>query len=416
MKVYLNAEGEILQTVPSAIPRGTTVADFEVEAPIAALAITVRFSLRAGVTDPLLLPRISSVSSPGLNVWSAKLPYAVTEYSGTIAYQIEVQDANGYIIASPRGTLTITPGIAPVLPDNPPIDAWRSMMDYLQRIYDSVAASSGDTAKLEEAIADINQWIADLQSTHAIADENKTYEMVESYLADKLQELVEKKHITHNSRTYRLIEQSVYIFLGIWAELLANDNLLAGESVQREEFLQLTGGKHLRFTSDEEMEPLNDMLDDYQNGEIGAGDVESVNGKTGAVELTASDVGAEPAGNISLHNTSPSAHTDIREAMRGMLTASDIVDNLTTQDSAKPLSAAQGVELKRMIDSLPSGGADEVYILSEGESLDNAPDTADVVIDPYGEATPAVVSINGIKPDASGNINLPIYNGEVEAI
>lgn len=416
MKVYLNAEGEILQTVPSAIPRGTTVADFEVEAPIAALAITVRFSLRAGVTDPLLLPRISSVSSPGLNVWSAKLPYAVTEYSGTIAYQIEVQDANGYIIASPRGTLTITPGIAPVLPDNPPIDAWRSMMDYLQRIYDSVAANSGDTAKLEEAIAAINQWITALQTTHAIADGDQTYEMVESYLADKLQELVEKKHITHNSRTYRLIEQSVYIFLGIWAELLANDNLLAGESVQREEFLQLTGGKHIRFTSDEEMDPINDMLDDYQNGEIGGGDVESVNGKTGVVVLNADDVGAEPAGNISLHNTSPSAHTDIREAMRGMLTASDIVDNLTTQDSAKPLSAAQGVELKRMIDSLPSGGADEVYILSEGESLDDVPDTAEVVIDPYGEATPAVVSINGIKPDASGNINLPIYNGEVEAV
>lgn len=330
MKVYLNAEGEILQTVPSAIPRGTTVADFEVEAPIAALAITVRFSLRAGVTDPLLLPRISSVSSPGLNVWSAKLPYAVTEYAGTIAYQIEVQDANGYIIASPRGTLTITPGIAPVLPDNPPIDAWRSMMDYLQRIYDSVAANSGDTAKLEEAIAAINQWITDLQTTHAIADGDQTYEMVESYMVSKLQELVERKTITHNGSAYRLVESLTLAVLELWADILASESLLAGGSLQRDDLVQIAGGKHLRFTSDEEMEPLNDMLDDYQNGEI--------------------------------------------------------------------------------------GGGDDVYILSKGETLADAPTNADVVIDPYGEATPAVVSINGIKPDASGNINLPIYNGEVEAV
>ena len=62
------------------------------------------------------------------------------------------------------------------------------------------------------------------------------------------------------------------------------------------------------------------------------------------------------------------------------------------------------------------GGGDDVYILSKGETLADAPTNADVVIDPYGEATPAVVSINGIKPDASGNINLPIYNGEVEAV
>ncbi|MBQ7828635.1 MAG: hypothetical protein IJ386_10285 [Clostridia bacterium] len=108
MKVYLNAEGAILQTVPSVIPRGSTVTDFEVEAPFAAVAISVRFILRKGTTEPLLLTRVSSVSSPGLNVWTAKLPFAVTEYAGTVPYVIEIQDGEGYVINSPRGSLTVT--------------------------------------------------------------------------------------------------------------------------------------------------------------------------------------------------------------------------------------------------------------------------------------------------------------------
>lgn len=293
MKVYLNAEGSIIQTVPSAIPRGTTVADFEVEAPIAALAISVRFSLRGGVTEPLLLPRVSSVSSPGLNVWSAKLPYAVTEYSGTIAYQIEVQDADGYIIASPRGTLTITPGIAPVLPDNPPIDAWRAMMDFLQRIYDNVAEDSVNSAELKKEITALQKWV---------------------------QSFTESRSIATNGTTYHLVEATVLAIISLWADILANDNLLSGGSLQNEEILAVNGGKHIRFTTDEEMKPILDMLKAYTNGEINGGSsiwigpepppddsydlwidtndnsggapVLSVNGKTGAVKLSAADVGA----------------------------------------------------------------------------------------------------------------------------
>lgn len=160
--------------------------------------------------------------------------------------------------------------------------------------------------------------------------------------------------------------------------------------------------------------------------ELPSSPVQSVNGQTGDVMLTASDVGArsdnwmptaqevgalpstyappdqtaeqvgaDPKGTattvVSQHNTADDSHNDIRlelEAINKRLTAffnsddktldemseivtyitnnktliesistskvsvSDIIDNLTTHVSAKPLSAAQGVVLKELIDAV----------------------------------------------------------------
>lgn len=141
----------------------------------------------------------------------------------------------------------------------------------------------------------------------------------------------------------------------------------------------------------------------------GADVVSSVNGMTGAVNLTAQDVGARPntwtptcadvgaesvgtaAAVVSTHNTNTDAHNDIRllitaltkrldalansddttldqmaevvayiKANRGLIeqvttgkvSVADIVNNLTTNVTDKPLSAAQGVALKALIDEL----------------------------------------------------------------
>ena len=110
---------------------------------------------------------------------------------------------------------------------------------------------------------------------------------------------------------------------------------------------------------------------------------------------TASEVGAEASGTadgkVSAHNTAGDAHNDIRELISGLtqrlnaladsddttldqmsevvayiksnkslidaittnkVNVSDIIDNLTTNVSNKPLSAAQGVALKALIDGI----------------------------------------------------------------
>lgn len=137
--------------------------------------------------------------------------------------------------------------------------------------------------------------------------------------------------------------------------------------------------------------------------------VKSVNGKTGAVTLNASDVGARPntwtptysdvgadksgtaSSAVSAHNTNTAAHNDIRLLVEGLTTrlnalanstdedldqmaeivayikanetlidsittskvnVADIVNNLTTNVTNKPLSAAQGVALKALVDAI----------------------------------------------------------------
>lgn len=119
--------------------------------------------------------------------------------------------------------------------------------------------------------------------------------------------------------------------------------------------------------------------------------VKSVNGKIGDVSLNASDVGAEENGKVDEHNVSGDSHNDIRLLIEGLtsrlnaladsddttldqlsevvayiksnkdlinavttnkISYSDIVDNLTTNISNKPLSAAQGVVLQSLFDSI----------------------------------------------------------------
>lgn len=137
--------------------------------------------------------------------------------------------------------------------------------------------------------------------------------------------------------------------------------------------------------------------------------VQSVNGKTGNVQLGASDVGAptvdemnaaiaaiptpDVSGQIAEHNTDTAAHSDIRtridalstrlntvadsddetldqisevvaytkdnrelieQITTGKVSVSDIIDNLVTNVSNKPLSAAQGVALKSLVDTAQS--------------------------------------------------------------
>lgn len=110
---------------------------------------------------------------------------------------------------------------------------------------------------------------------------------------------------------------------------------------------------------------------------------------------TAAQVGADPTGTattaVSAHNTNTSAHSDIRTLISNLTTklntladsddttldqlseivayiknnkeliesvttakvsVADIIDNLTTSDAKKPLSANQGVVLKKLIDNL----------------------------------------------------------------
>lgn len=136
------------------------------------------------------------------------------------------------------------------------------------------------------------------------------------------------------------------------------------------------------------------------------------------------------SGQISTHNTATNAHNDIRLLINNINTnkinTSDIIDNLTTNVNNKPLSAAQGVALKGLIDDIvmPSKISelenDSGYITSlvqpDWNEVDetsfayikNKPDIAEQI-----DALKVVKTINGIEPDENGNVEVATSSGNI---
>lgn len=221
----------------------------------------------------------------------------------------------------------------------------------------------------------------------------------------------------------------------------------------------------------------------YSNSEVGLGNVDnvkqysaenpppypvrSVNGKGGAVTLSASDVGARPSTwtptysevgaeksgtastAISSHNTNTSAHNDLRLLIEGLTTrlnalanstdndldqmaevvayikankqlidsittskvsVADIVDNLSTNVTNRPLSAAQGVALKALIDaiSVPTKVSeldnDAKYLTSFTESDPTVPSWAKQSTKPsYSKSEVGLGNVDNVKQYSASN-------------
>lgn len=195
--------------------------------------------------------------------------------------------------------------------------------------------------------------------------------------------------------------------------------------------------------------------------------VQSVNGKTGAVSLSASDVGARPStwmpthsdvgadksgtasSAVSTHNTNTAAHNDIRllitalatrldalansddttldqmaevvayikanrdlidQITTGKVSVSDIVNNLTTNVSNKPLSAAQGVALKALIDAitvptkLSQLSNDKGYITGYTETDPTVPSWAKASSKPsYSKSEVGLGNVDNVKQYSASN-------------
>ena len=196
--------------------------------------------------------------------------------------------------------------------------------------------------------------------------------------------------------------------------------------------------------------------------------VQSVNGKTGAVQLSASDVGALPntytppnqtaeqvgadpkgaaASAVSQHNAAEDSHNDIRlelKAINERLTAffdsddktldelseivtyitnnktlidsittskvsvADIVNNLTSNVTNKPLSAAQGVALKGLIDGVSNSLANYQpkgdYLTSFTETDPTVPAWAKASSKPsYSKSEVGLGNVDNVKQYSASN-------------
>ena len=99
----------------------------------------------------------------------------------------------------------------------------------------------------------------------------------------------------------------------------------------------------------------------------------------------------------------------------GKVNVSDIVDNLTTNLSNKPLSAAQGVALKALIDELENENNDIVYAIETINT--NKADKSELFSKDYNDLTnkPTIPSIEGLASETYvqqqiANIEHPTYD------
>lgn len=168
---------------------------------------------------------------------------------------------------------------------------------------------------------------------------------------------------------------------------------------------------------------------------------------------TPAEVGAEPSGkvtsSIGSHNTNTAAHNDIRLLIEGLATrlnslansddttldqmaevvayikanrdlidqittgkvnTADIVNNLTTNVATKPLSAAQGVALKALIDAItvPTKLSqlinDKGYLTSYTESDPTVPDWAKATTKPtYSKSEVGLGNVDNVKQYSASN-------------
>lgn len=163
----------------------------------------------------------------------------------------------------------------------------------------------------------------------------------------------------------------------------------------------------------------------------------TINGKTlnEDINLSASDVGADIAGTanilIDTHDANTNAHNDIRQLITALniklnnfldlgtdeelgqnvidsiseivslieensdliegitinkVNVSDIIDNLTTNESNKSLSAAQGVVIKSLIESLQDALDNHKHTIDDMEGLQNTTSNLQAQIDTINES------------------------------
>jgi hypothetical protein len=270
-----------------------------------------------------------------------------------------------------------------------------------------VKSVNGQTGHVQLSAPDINAEV--LGTAQATTERHNTSDASHADIRSALANLVQRLDALANSEDTDLdqlkeivayIKENKNLIDGITASKVNVSDIIDNlETNLKDKPLSASQGVALKNMI-AEMTPFTKLSElDNDVGFITENDVpvRNVNGKAGEVTLNASDVGAEAAGTVNQHNADTAAHNDLRLLIQGLterlnalansddteldqlkeivayiklnkdlidgittskVNVADIIDNLTTNVTDKPLSAAQGVALKALIDALQSGKLD----------------------------------------------------------
>lgn len=157
MVIVTDANGNLVKSIPERIYQGSNNANSIVfMCPLATTAVTtISFVLGDGeVTEPFVMTPYDDVGddTSGLGAWSFDIPRQITQYYGTVQYQINVYTGvtypsqipdtyiaeGGQIVATVCGSFEVLRGIPSLVPDTPTSDVYESILGYLAQILTSL--------------------------------------------------------------------------------------------------------------------------------------------------------------------------------------------------------------------------------------------------------------------------------------
>ena len=145
MNIFLNRDGSCQKVTPYRIYQGsanvstiTVIAPFNTQS-----ALSIAFSLPNGTRTTYQGMSFSPSNQPGKNdgifFWTYKIPFAVTEYAGTVGVSINVVSATNNQ-TSYLCTFEVEESIVPTVPAEPDNDTWEALLVLYQQNAVAIAA------------------------------------------------------------------------------------------------------------------------------------------------------------------------------------------------------------------------------------------------------------------------------------
>ena len=428
-------------TTPQFVPQGSSMQDMTVVSEFDYAFCVIRLTPASGLYIPDI-PCTPILQSDGATIWTASLPPEATVTAGSVNYSLIFTAADGTQQGTLEGYFTVPRGAITNMPESVAELESKTISDLytlLSNIYLYYMGHEGDISKLLSLVTTAGTatvastaWSgtsallltgADTVSNGDLAlffpADEATKTAAEEYrvrlgVAVSDQQLFDIFTFVHGGEAPTVDLTFDYVVIHTDSATAPKAALIGVDAYGS------GGGTTSGVDAEAVKEIIKATIPEWaQTEEPPADAVQSVNGQTGAVDLDAEDVGADPAGTaksftdtlrsetesklaeydkstvvtnkISAHNTETAAHNDIRLQLQALaerlnalansddttlddfrevvayiknnktlidgitsskVNVTDIINDLVTNDSKVPLSAAQGVALKALIDEL----------------------------------------------------------------
>lgn len=409
MLLKIKSDGTVLYSVPESINQGSNLVNsVQVIAPFSkTLTADIAFQLPQGtITEPLFMVPREFSSDNKLNLWTIDIDRTIAQYSGTVYFTIRFytasEDENPPILATVRSSFPVNKAVSPSLPLEPTTETYTNVLSHINDLY-LTKVDRFDILDLPEGI----DYTENGLKTSSALFTNATFTVSTTVYNGSL--LVLANETTSDDITTRIQTEILFaediilrrmitivdsvVTVGDWKNYLEEIN----EAVS-EHNTSLTAHEDIRTAiSDETIARENaDIILQENIDALAESNVTSVNGETGVVTLTKSD--------IELGN----------------------VDN--TSDLDKPVSTATQTELDGKLNKEATGPSGNTSLNIEGggfeihlqnsvgsysEAMFNAPNINLYSVDSFNDISE--ITIEPVRVSIASQMRVPEFDPPIRA-